>query len=224
MGFESTQFASGDLRLALVARRRLDLVSMTAFLEGAAGVRLVCSATDLMSAIEQSRISQIDAWILDATFPAAGAFKAARIILQHSDPKRFAFFDDRVALLRAKEALEIPGALYFTRDDDFGEVLKHLKIRPGVEASSVNLGLGPTLILDACSLSRFDRHGISKLSPREQEVMAALAQGKSVREVGESLNLAVSTIDNHKARAMKKLGIHRSAMLANVAISAGLIE
>ncbi len=61
------------------------------------------------------------------------------------------------------------------------------------------------------------------LSYRERQVMRLLALGKTVAECAAALGLAHSTIDNHKARLMKKLGIHKASELTCRAIRDGLI-
>ncbi len=63
----------------------------------------------------------------------------------------------------------------------------------------------------------------ASLTERERQVMRLLARGKSVRECADELGLAASTIDNHKARLMKKLGIHKASQLTCWAVSEGLI-
>ncbi|HYO25464.1 MAG TPA: response regulator transcription factor, partial [Lacipirellulaceae bacterium] len=64
---------------------------------------------------------------------------------------------------------------------------------------------------------------VALLSARERQVMRLLAQGKTVRECAAILELAQSTIDNHRARLMKKLGIHKAAELTCRAVRDGLI-
>ena len=61
------------------------------------------------------------------------------------------------------------------------------------------------------------------LSARERQVMQLLAQGKTVRQCADALGLAHSTIDNHKARLMKKLGVHKASQLTCRAVCEGLI-
>ncbi len=64
---------------------------------------------------------------------------------------------------------------------------------------------------------------IGLLTSRELEVMTLLAQGFSVRKCAEELELAESTIDNHKSRLMKKLDIHKIVELTHLAIREGLV-
>jgi DNA-binding CsgD family transcriptional regulator len=56
------------------------------------------------------------------------------------------------------------------------------------------------------------------LTNREQEVVRLLSLGCSVVEAAAILKLAPSTVDNHKARAMAKLGTNKAALLTRLAI------
>ncbi|TWT90103.1 Oxygen regulatory protein NreC [Pseudobythopirellula maris] len=65
---------------------------------------------------------------------------------------------------------------------------------------------------------------LNGLTRREREVLALVGQGMSVRECAEALSIAESTIDNHKYRLMKKLGVKKSLELIRIALRNGVIE
>jgi DNA-binding NarL/FixJ family response regulator len=52
---------------------------------------------------------------------------------------------------------------------------------------------------------------LSKLTEREQQVLRLLSEGKTDREVAETLGLARSTIRNHSQRILDKLEVHSRA-------------
>lgn len=58
----------------------------------------------------------------------------------------------------------------------------------------------------------------SKLTEREREVVRLLSLGCSVPQAAAILKLAPSTVDNHKTRAMGKLGTDKLALLTRLAI------
>ncbi len=62
------------------------------------------------------------------------------------------------------------------------------------------------------------------LTPREREVLAWSAQGKSAWEIGEILNLAKRTVDEHAKRAMRKLGARTRTQAVAIAIRERLFE
>ena len=57
-----------------------------------------------------------------------------------------------------------------------------------------------------------------KLTKREKEVVRLLSLGCSVNQAAAVLKLAPSTVDNHKTRAMGKLGTDKLALLTRLAI------
>jgi DNA-binding CsgD family transcriptional regulator len=58
----------------------------------------------------------------------------------------------------------------------------------------------------------------SALTPREKEVVRLASLGCTSEETGRILKLAPSTVVNHKARAMTKLGTDKAALLTRLAI------
>ena len=56
------------------------------------------------------------------------------------------------------------------------------------------------------------------LTPREKEVVRLASLGCTVHEAAAILKLAPSTVDNHRARAMAKLGTDKVALLTRLAI------
>ncbi len=57
-----------------------------------------------------------------------------------------------------------------------------------------------------------------KLTPRETEVVRLTSLGCTVEEAAKILKLARNTVDNHRARAMAKLGTDKAALLTRLAI------
>ena len=65
---------------------------------------------------------------------------------------------------------------------------------------------------------------VELLTAREFKVFIALAQGRSVSEIAETLSLSPSTVGTHLYNVKQKLGAANSAELALIAIRTGLIE
>lgn len=61
------------------------------------------------------------------------------------------------------------------------------------------------------------------LTPRQREVLALIARGKSTREIARLLGLSVKTVETHRAAVMDRLDIHDVAGLVKHALRAGLI-
>lgn len=65
--------------------------------------------------------------------------------------------------------------------------------------------------------------GSSELTPRESEVLAAMAEGLATKSIARSLGIAPKTIENHKIRVFEKLGVRTQAEAVTVAIGYGLV-
>ena len=64
---------------------------------------------------------------------------------------------------------------------------------------------------------------VAGLSPREREVLAALAEGLSNHELAERLFISERTANRHLSNIFTKLGVHNRTAAARVAVEAGLV-
>ena len=65
---------------------------------------------------------------------------------------------------------------------------------------------------------------LSRLSEREREVLALIAEGKSNKEIAMHLGIGVRTTETHRERIMRKLDIHSVAGLTKFAIAHGIVS
>ncbi len=64
----------------------------------------------------------------------------------------------------------------------------------------------------------------SRLSNREREVLQAVAEGYSTKQIAEMLQVSVKTIEAHRANLMKKLDARSAVELTRCAFELGIIE
>lgn len=62
-----------------------------------------------------------------------------------------------------------------------------------------------------------------QLTDREREVLKAIAEGQSNKEIANQLGIGVRTIETHRERIMRRLGIRSVAGLTKYAIANGLV-
>jgi len=65
---------------------------------------------------------------------------------------------------------------------------------------------------------------LARLSDREKQVLALIAEGKSNKEIAVALNIGVRTTETHRERIMRKLDIHSVAGLTKFAIANGIVS
>ena len=79
------------------------------------------------------------------------------------------------------------------------------------------------------ALNEFVKNGgkkepFSALTDREREVLVQIAEGRSNKEIADHLHIGVRTIETHRERIMRRLGIHSVAGLTKYAIANGLVS
>lgn len=62
------------------------------------------------------------------------------------------------------------------------------------------------------------------LTPREQEIMVLVASGMSSHKIADKLFISSKTVDNHRTKIMRKLGVSSVIDLARRAAKIGLID
>ena len=75
-------------------------------------------------------------------------------------------------------------------------------------------------------VAKGDQHRsvLDSLSTRELQVLRRLAMGHTNREVADTYNISIKTVDTYRFRLLKKLNLRNNADLSRFAIQNGLIE
>ena len=60
------------------------------------------------------------------------------------------------------------------------------------------------------------------LTSMERQVIRLVSLGCSLADMAAILRRSIATVDNHKTRGMRKLGVHKAAELTRVAIRLGI--
>jgi len=68
------------------------------------------------------------------------------------------------------------------------------------------------------------RDGREPLTNREQTILLELAQGKSNKEVANTLGISVRTVETHRKNIKRKLGISSTAGLTRYAMEHGVLQ
>ena len=67
------------------------------------------------------------------------------------------------------------------------------------------------------------RDELTRLTPRQREVLQLLAEGRSAKEIASVLRISSRTVEFHKYRMMEELGMKTVAELVKYAINKGIV-
>jgi len=73
-------------------------------------------------------------------------------------------------------------------------------------------------------LARGERVPETVLTPREDEVLKLIAEGRSTREIARLLTISEKTVEKHRSHILARLGMNDRTQLTRYAIRAGLVE
>lgn len=157
-----------------------------------------------------------DVVLMDLRMPRLdGAGATARIVAEHPASKVLVLttYDTDTDILRAVEA----GATGYLLKDT-----PRVQLVDAVRAAA----RGETVLAPAVAarlVSRLRAPAPEPLTPREIEVLAAVARGLSNAEIGRSLYIAEATVKTHLLRAFAKLGVDDRTRAVTVAMERGLL-
>ena len=187
------------------------------------GVQVVGEAADAQELLKLLKRVPLDLVILDISMPGLSGLEAAREIKgSHAGIKVLILTMHRVPEY-LKDALAAGADGYLLKEDAARELVKALDaVRQG------RLYVSPLLAGELAQLyvqSRREPTGpaIPSLTPREIQVIKLIAAGKSSREIAALLFLSFRTVQNHRAKIMRKLNLRKSTDLVKYAILQGFV-
>lgn len=189
-------------------------------LERQDGLEVVAEAAEGIAARDLVISERPDLAILDVKMPGLTGLQVTRevkqqvpgvaiLILSMHDDERYLF-----------EALKAGASGYVLKSQADTDLLAAIdSVRRGEPFLSP--GAQRALIRDVLERGGPDDSG---LTPREEEIVKLVAEANTTREIAGMLHLSEKTVENHRANAMKKLGMRDRVELVRFAIRQGLIE
>ena len=189
-------------------------------LERQEDIEVVGEASDGVEARDLVIAERPDIAILDVKMPHLTGLEATReirkaapevsvLILSMHDDERYLF-----------EALKAGASGYVLKSQADQDLLEAIE---AVDRGEPFLTPDAQRALIKDVLERGEEPG-DELTPREQEVVKLAAEAHTNREIAGILGLSEKTVENHRANAMRKLGMRDRVELVRYAIRRGLIE
>lgn len=220
--------APQPIRVLLVDDHALFRSGIRALLQEYPDFEIVGETADGMEGVKRAKQLRPDVVLLDLHMPGIRGNDALRLILQDSE-------DVYVLMLTVSE--EADDLLCTLRAGATGYLLKNIEaetladaIRMAARGEPVVSPLMMKKLLDVGgkSVSRLatadsaDAGALSKLTPREQEILACLARGMSNKLIARDLDVAESTVKIHVQSILKKLHLKSRVQAAVFAVEHGV--
>ena len=183
--------------------------------------KIVGEAADGVDAIQKVKELAPDVVLMDIDMPQKDGLEVTNVLRKESPNVKVLILSmqsNRDTVLRIIKA----GARgYVLKDASTDELVRAIEaVNAGEAFFSPSVA---QIALNQYLTDADDTKPLAKLSERESEVVALIAEGKSNKEIAMHLGIGVRTIETHRERIMRKLDIHSVAGLTRFAIANGLI-
>ena len=190
-------------------------------LERQPDIEVVGEAADGAQARELAVRERPDLAILDVRMPKLTGLQVTReikrqapevsvLILSMHDDERYLF-----------EALKAGASGYVLKTQADADLLEAVR---AVQRGEPFLTPAAQQALIKDMLERGADEAEEELTPREEQIVKLVAEAHTTKQIAELLHLSEKTVENHRANAMRKLGMRDRVELVRYAIRRGLIE
>ena len=202
------------LRVLVVDDHPIVREGVRRILEAAPDMQVVGEASDGKSALALAARLLPDAAVVDVGLPDMSGLSLVRLLKQqHAELTvvMLSMYDDA----EYARASRVAGAsAYVVKDSAATMLATQLRIAVGPRgvAVAIDAAVGPT---------PWER--ISQLSPRECDVLRGIASGQTNKAIAAAFGISPRTVETHRERLMRKLGVSTVAGLTTLALETGML-
>ena len=212
------------IRVLVVDDEELVRDGLTMMLDGADGIAVVGEAADGDEVPAAADAHAPDVVLMDLRMPKVDGITATRRLRRRNRPPEvivLTTFDADEDIVRA---LRAGASGYLLKDTPPPRIVEAVH---AVASGEPMLSPGITRRLMEREATRADayeraREALAALSPRENDVVLAVAQGKSNADIAAELYMSVATVKAHVSNVLDKLHLDNRTQIALLAHDAGL--
>jgi two-component system response regulator NreC len=215
------------IRILILDAQTILRVGLHLLIDAQPDMEVVGEAKDSPSALALAHETKPDVIIMGMGLPDTRGIQAIKQLRQECPYAYIMILSDYDRPAFVRSALAAGGSGYITKQASVPDLLTGIDTiyqgRPFVDPTLADPLLQDFLTKKAISRSKDQNARCSLLSPREHQVLILLAQGYTNREVAEQLYVSIKTVETHRARIARKLGLRNRAELIRYARESGLL-
>jgi DNA-binding NarL/FixJ family response regulator len=183
---------------------------------------IVAEAADGRTAVRLAREKKPDIVIIDIGMPNLNGIEATRQVINENPYAKVMALSTHSEMSIVAKALKAGASGYMLKESAFNELIDGINTIKTGKTYLCNK-IAEIVFSDYVNMLNNPRfNGFDILSNREKEVLQLVSEGKTTKEIANTLHLSPKTIDSHREHIMDKLGIRSIAELTRYAIKEGL--
>lgn len=175
-------------------------------------------------------------WLFASRMHTLACFESAAALLAEPDPSRFGclVLDLRMPGMGGMELFETlsaagytPPTIFLTGHGDVPQAVAALKqgavdfIEKPFDDNALVTLVEACLTMDTSRRAAWQRkldvqQRLTELTPREREVMGLFLEGKLNKQIADTLDISMKTVEVHRARVLEKMNVKSAVELANL--------
>ncbi len=197
---------------------------LKALVNGQPDMEVVGEAENGQAALEKARELTPDILLMDISMPELNGVAAAELIKQECPTIKIVVltaYKDKSYLDRC---LKVGASGYVLKLSAADELIEAIRF---VAGGGIYLDRGMVdPIVDGYVQARNLKGEVRQkdLTRREEEVLRLIARGHSNKEIAQELNIAVKTVESHKANLMQKLELRTRTEIVRYALRQGWLQ
>ncbi|SFO73054.1 MULTISPECIES: response regulator [Actinomadura] len=212
------------LRVLIVDDDALVRAGLSMMLDGTGGITVAGEAADGAEVPAAADAHAPDVVLMDLRMPRVDGITATRRLRARPDPPEvivLTTFDSDENILHALRAGASGFLLKDTPPDQIVHAVRQVAAGDPILSPRITRRLMDRAAVEAGAYQRA-RAALARLSPRENEVVLAIARGASNADIAAELFMSVATVKAHVSSVLTKLDLDNRTQIALLAHDAGL--
>jgi len=177
---------------------------------------VIGSAYDGNAMLELAKQHHPDIIITDIAMPQLNGIDAVRVLRKEGISSKVVFLSMYADLPLIEEAFRVGASGYLLKSGSMDELVKAIQCvsRGGTYVTPLLGDVISTLL----TVGPQQSNSRATLTSRQRDVLRLLTEGKTMKEIGQFLNISTRTTESHKYEIMRNLGIKTTAELIRYAV------
>lgn len=200
------------IRLAIAEDHQSLIDGIRLLLEYEEDISIIGTANDGEELLHIVRLKQPHVVLTDIRMPKIDGITATKIIKKefpHIKVLAFTMFEQTDAI---EQMMNAGASGYILKNSSLQEVLNAIKV-----VSKGEIYFGKNVNVNSINKESSNKKK-GKLTKRQIEILALVAQGKTSRQIAEQLFIGVQTVDTHRKNMIRILSLHGKGELLRYAL------
>ncbi|MFW6151397.1 MAG: response regulator [Verrucomicrobiota bacterium] len=211
------------IRLLIADDHEMMREGLKSLFEKESSIEVIGEAENGEQTVEMARTSGVHIVIMDVSMPDLNGIEATRKIVADNPNTKVVALSGYANKEFVREMLSAGASAYVLKKRAYEELTRAVgEVMKGKKYLSPDIARGVVDDYVELSSSLSDNPAFVVLTAREREVLQQLAEGKTTKEMADSMSVSVKTIETHRRNIMEKLNLHSVAELTKYAIREGI--